>query len=286
MTLAHPWRRLGAAVLLSAALSGCSVVSMLNAMAPTGGLEIRNDVAYGPGARQKLDTYRPRDAAGSRPVIVFFYGGSWDSGSRDSYLFVAEALASRGFVVVVPDYRIYPDALFPTFLEDAAAAVAWTRAHAAELGGDPSRLFLMGHSAGAHIAGMLALDKQWLERAGLSPSQVSGWVGLAGPYDFLPLKEERLKTIFAPPETIARTQPINFVTAQAPPALLATGETDTTVSPGNSLRLAAKLRSVGVPVTEVRYPSLNHYTIIGALSVPMRGSYPVLDDVERFVRSR
>jgi acetyl esterase/lipase len=275
--------RAAAALLLAAALAGCSPISVLNAFAPTGALEIRSGIPYGSLPRQKLDVYRPREGPEPRPVIVFFYGGSWDSGTRESYLFAAEALASRGFVVVVPDYRIYPD-LFPVFLEDAAAAVAWTRANASQIGGDPRRLFLMGHSAGAHIAAMLALDSQYLARAGLSPSMLAGWIGLAGPYDFLPLTSARLKEIFAPEETIARTQPINFVTPGAPPALLATGETDPTVSPGNSQRLAAKLRAAGVPVTEKRYPDLNHYTIVGALSVPLRGSYRVLDDVEAFVK--
>lgn len=274
-----------AGALVAAALCGCSATAVLNALAPTGGLEISRDVAYGKLGRQKLDVYRPREGAAPRPVVVFFYGGSWETGSRDAYLFVGEALASRGFVAVVPDYRIFPEVRFPSFLEDAAAAVAWAKRHAAEYGGDPERVFVMGHSAGAHLAAMVALDPQFLAREGLTPAALSGFIGLAGPYDFLPLKRETLKAIFAPQETIARTQPINFVTASAPPAFLATGETDAEVSPGNSLRLAAKLREKGVAVTERRYPSVNHYTIIGALSVPLRGSYPVLDDVAAFVKA-
>ena len=278
--------RILAAALLLAALAACSATSILNVLSPTGDLDIRRDVAYGSLPRQKLDVYRPREGAGPRPVIVFFYGGSWDSGSRDGYLFVGEALASRGFVAVVPDYRIYPEVVFPGFVEDAATAVAWAKRHAAEIGGDPGRVFVMGYSAGAHLAAMVAFDKQYLAREGLAPSALSGLIGLAGPYDFLPLKSERLKTIFAPEGTIARTQPINFVSADAPPTLLATGENDTTVSPGNSVRLAAKLREKGVPVTELRYPSLTHYTIVGALAAPLRGDEPLLDDIERFVRSR
>jgi acetyl esterase/lipase len=279
------WRIL-AALLLAAALSGCSAVSVLNALVPTDGLEIRGAIAYGDNPRQRLDVYRPRDASGARPVIVFFYGGSWDSGSRESYLFVAEALVSRGFVVVVPDYRVYPEVVFPGFLEDAASAVAWTKRNAARFGGDPAKVFVMGHSAGAHIAAMIALDPQFLAREGLTPAALSGFIGLAGPYDFLPLKNETLKRIFAPPETIARTQPINFVTAAAPPALLASPETDSSVSPGNSQRLAARLREKGVSVTELRYPKLNHYTIVGSLAAPLRGGEPLLDEIERFVRGR
>lgn len=284
MTIAAHWRRLGAAALLAALLAGCSATSLLNALAPTEGLEIRRGIAYGEHPRQRLDTYRPREAAEPRPVIVFFYGGSWETGSRASYLFVAEALASRGFVVVVPDYRIYPEVVFPAFLDDGAAAVAWAARHAHEIGGDPGRLFVMGHSAGAHIAAMLAFDPQYLGRSGLTPAALRGLIGLAGPYDFLPLKNETLKRIFAPPESLARTQPINFVTPAAPPALLATPEVDSEVSPGNSARLSQKLRAAGVPVTELRYPELNHYTVIGVLSVPLRASHPLLDAIERFVR--
>lgn len=277
--------RLAAAMLCAALLSACSASSILNALAPTSDLEIRRDIAYGSHPRQQLDVYRLREGAPGRPVVVFFYGGSWDSGERASYLFVAEALASRGFVAIVPDYRVYPDVTFPGFLEDAAGAVAWARANAGRHGGDPGRIFLMGHSAGAHIAAMLALDPQFLAGAGLAPAQLSGFIGLAGPYDFLPLKKETLKRIFAPEAAIARTQPINFVSASAPPTLLATGEQDSVVSPGNTQRLAARLREKGVPVRELRYAGYDHYTIIGALAAPLRGGEPLLDEIERFVRS-
>ena len=158
-----------AAALLLAALAACSATSILNVLSPTGDLDIRRDVAYGTLPRQKLDIYRPKAGAVPRPVVVFFYGGSWDSGSRDGYLFVGEALASRGFVAVVPDYRVHPEVVFPTFLEDAAAAVAWAKRNAGDIGGDPSRVFVMGHSAGAHIAAMVALDPRYLAREGLTP---------------------------------------------------------------------------------------------------------------------
>ncbi|QJR11586.1 hypothetical protein DSM104443_02665 [Usitatibacter rugosus] len=282
-----PTRRAFALLLavLAAGLAGCSALSALNALTPVSDLEIRRDIAYGDGPRGKLDAYRRRDTPPNAPVIVFFYGGSWDSGERSSYLFAAEALSSRGFVVVVPDYRVYPAVTFPGFLDDAAASVAWTRAHARELGGNPDKLFLMGHSAGAHLAAMIALDPQYLARVGLTPKAVSGFIGLAGPYDFLPLKSPTLKTIFAPEETIARTQPITFASASAPPALLITGDEDTTVSPGNTTRLAQRLREKGASVTEVHYPTENHYTIVGRLAAPFRSGEPLLDEVDRFVRA-
>lgn len=283
-----PARRLAALalVVIAAGLAGCSASTLLNVLTPTADLEIRRDVAYGDGPRAKLDTYRRRDAPAGAPVIVFFYGGSWDSGDRGRYLFVAEALASRGFIAVVPDYRLYPTVVFPGFLDDAAAAVAWTKAHARELGGDPDKLYLMGHSAGAHLAAMVALDPQYLARVGLTPKAVSGFIGLAGPYDFLPLKSPTLKTIFAPEETIARTQPINFVTGSSPPALLATGDADDVVSPGNTIRLSQRMREKGISVTELHYPKQDHYTIVGYLAAPLRNGEPLLDEIDRFVRAR
>lgn len=272
-----------AAACLALALAGCSPLGILNALTPTRELEIRKDIAFGDHPRQRLDVYRPRNAVGPRPVVVFFYGGAWEMGSRDSYLFVAEALASRGYAVVVPDYRLYPEVTFPAFIEDGAAAVAWTLAHATQIGADPQKVFLMGHSAGAHMAAMLSLDASYLGRHALAPSAISGFVGLAGPYDFLPLSSDVLRKIFAPPEGVARTQPINFASAAAPPAFLATGEKDTTVYPRNTIRLAARLREAGVRVVERRYESLNHYTIIGYLAKPLRNGETLLDEIAAFI---
>lgn len=277
-------RRFALAALAAGFLAACSPMGVLNTLVSTGGLVQDRSIAYGTHPRQVLDTYRPAEPGAPRPVVVFFYGGSWDSGNRGSYLFVAQALAARGIIAVVPDYRVHPEVVFPTFLEDAAAAVAWTRANAARLGGDPAKIHVMGHSAGAHIAAMLALDPQWLAPHGMRPRDLAGLIGLAGPYDFLPLKNDTLRRIFAPESTIARTQPINFVTREAPRALLATGTTDESVSPGNSERLARKLREAGVTVTELRYPELGHISIVGVLAAPFQGRSPLVGEIERFVK--
>lgn len=264
-------------------LAACSVASVVNALVPTGALEIRHDLPYGEHPRQRLDAYRPRAQAdgATSPVVVFFYGGSWQGGNRGQYLFAAEALASLGFVVIVPDYRVYPEVVFPAFVEDGARAVAWARRHAPELGGDPARLFLMGHSAGAHIAALLALDPQYLDGAGESTKDLAGFIGLAGPYDFLPLESEVLRRIFAPPGRLASTQPINFVRGGEPPALLVTGEEDGIVNPGNTARLAARLRQHGSRVEERRYAGFNHYTLVGYLAAPVRDER-LMRDIARF----
>ena len=198
---------------------------------------------------------------------------------------MGEALASRGFVAVLPDYRLYPDVRFPEFLNDSAQAVRWTFDHVADYGGDPRRVFLMGHSAGGYIAAMVALDAQYLCAAGADPRQVRGLIGLAGPYDFLPLQARVTKAVFGFRDTPVTTQPIHFATAAAPPALLVTGKQDDLVDPGNVTRLAARMRENGVPVREIVYPDLGHRALVGALAAPLRNLGPVLDDVAGFVNA-
>ncbi len=273
----------GAAALAGAA--ACSPIRILNALTPANGVNITPGEPYGPDGAHRLDVYAPEGPGTSRPVVVFFYGGSWQNGRREDYYFAGAGLAARGFVAVLPDYGKYPQVVFPGFVEDGALAVAWARREARRFGGDPARIFVMGHSAGAHIAAMLSLDGRYLAAQGLAPAQLSGLVGLAGPYDFLPLRDPVLKTIFAPEETIARTQPITFASSGAPPAFLATGADDTTVNPRNTANLSARLRAAGVRVEEKRYEGLNHYTIVGALGEPLRSRHPVYPDVIAFLES-
>lgn len=215
--------------------------------------------------------------------MVFFYGGNWQSGSKDDYLFVAEALASRGFVVVVPDYRLYPEVRYPAFLEDGAAAVSWSLDNLAAWGGDPHRVFLMGHSAGAYIAAMLAFDDRWL---GPRRAQVRALVGLAGPYDFLPLVDPALKIIFGTEPDLKRTQPITFVDDRAPAVQVISGEGDGTVRVGNSQRLAAKIRATGGIAEERYYPDVSHLALVGSLAAPLRFLAPTLDDVTAFLTAQ
>jgi acetyl esterase/lipase len=268
--------------------SACSPVTILNALAPTGGIVEQHDIAYAPGARHALDVYTPAagKAAPGHPVVVFFYGGNWDDGNRGMYRFVGAELASRGVVAIIPDYRIYPEVVFPGFMEDAAQAVVWARDHAAQYGGDPKNLFLMGHSAGGQIATLLALDGDYLKAAGMSTRALAGVIGLAGPYDFLPLHDDRLKTIFGPEAQRPRSQPINYVTPAAPPMLLIAGSGDDTVDPGNTTRLAARLRSAGDQVTATIYPSVGHAQLIGAFASTLSFLAPVRRDVLAFITAR
>ncbi len=284
------WKRsalyLAGALALAACLSGCSGVGTLNALSPSGGSTVQTDVAYGSLQRQRLDVYRPTTAAppGGWPVVVFFYGGSWTSGQRSDYRFLGQALAARGVLTLVADYRLYPEVRYPDFLVDSAKATAWGLENAARLGGDPHRVFVMGHSAGGYNAAMVALDGRWLQPAGHQPRELAGWIGLAGPYDFLPTDNPDAQAVFFHPHYPPHAQPIEFAHAQAPRTFVGAATKDQLVSPERSTRqLAAKLQAAGVPVTLKLYPRASHTTLIGAFAWPLHWVAPVLDDVVAFI---
>ncbi|OYU15154.1 MAG: alpha/beta hydrolase [Alphaproteobacteria bacterium PA4] len=270
-----------------AAMSGCTrlgALNGLNAVTPGDGDtdRVARDIAFGSDPRQQLDVYAPAGARAA-PVIVFFYGGSWASGRRQDYDFAARALAARGFVVVVPDYRLVPQVRYPAFVEDGAAAVAWTVANIAGHGGDPQRIATMGHSAGGYIAVLLALEPRWLAAAG-APGAIKAAVGLAGPYDFAPFKPGgAADDAFGHFPDIPATQPITHARAGAPPLLLLTGDEDTTVLPRNVTVLAAAQQKLGSPVETRTYPGIGHIGIILAMSKPFRGKAPVVADTAAFL---
>jgi acetyl esterase/lipase len=275
------------ATLLSAlALGGCSATGTLGALTTSPQVEHVADLAYAPGPRHGVDVYRPRDG-GPHPVAIFFYGGSWQEGARAEYRFVGQSLAAQGVLTIIPDYRLYPDVVYPAFLADSAQAVRWAVEHAAAFGGDAQQLFLIGHSAGAYNAAMLALDPQWLRSVGLEPRRdVRGMIGIAGPYDFLPLRSDDLKAIFGPESTRAQTQPIHHVDGSPPPLLLLTDGSDKVVDPGNTQRLAAKVQAAEGEARAVVYPGLSHALVLGALAKPFGFLAPVRRDVLAFIVSR
>lgn len=273
--------------LLAALLSACSPLTALNdLLVPSNGWGIERDLAYGPNERQRLDIYTPVGMHRPAPVVIFLYGGAWSGGRRAWYRFVGEALTSRGYVVAIPDYRVYPEVRFPTFVEDAAAAVAWVRANAASFGGDPDRMFLMGHSAGAHIAALLVTDRSYLAAQGLDVSTVGGLIGLAGPYAFDPTLYSSTRAIFASAPSIEATQPVNFLQGGEPPMLLLHGAADTTVYPVNSLTLADRVRAKGGRVETIEYPDTGHVRLVLELARPFRRDGGVLDVVGRFIDDR
>jgi acetyl esterase/lipase len=262
-----------------------SLLSIFNALSPKdrGSRRVVGDVAYGPAARHRLDIYAPREQQGPLPVVFFIYGGSWMDGDRRNYGFAGHALAALGYVTVIADYRLVPEIEYPGFIEDGAAAFAWVTGHIAQYGGDGQRMALMGHSAGAYNAAMLALDPAYRERAG-TQGRVRCMVGLSGPYDFFPFDGPISLRTFGAVSDPRSTQPINYVTQEAPPMLLGHGGRDRLVYPRNSVALAQRLRQAGVVVEEAHYPRLGHPEPLLALSRPARGLAPVLADIDAFLR--
>lgn len=273
-------------VLASLASAGCLQASFFIANAPTfvGSFKRASDLQYGTDPRQRLDVYTPTKKGANLPVVVFWYGGSWMMGDKESYRFVGAALAERGYVVVLPDYRLFPLVKFPEFVQDGAQAVAWIQKHAAEYGGDPQRIVLMGHSAGAHTAAFLALNDRYLKSAGAKPEWIRGLIGLSGPYAIEP-NTVALNTIFSAPYTPADWQPIHFVSGNAPPTLLFHGLDDTVVDPVQSTRLRDALVKVGVPVTAELYPGRKHADTVAAIAWAAHNRGPVLDHSAKFIAS-
>ena len=285
----------GAALLAWVASATAGVgAGLLNAVAALRGHQGPADIAYGPLPRQRFDVYVPGtsidpvDKAAGSPLVIFIYGGSWSMGSRRDYRFAGEALAARGFTVMVVDYRLHPEVKYPGFLEDCARAVGYGLEHARELGADPHRVFLYGHSAGAYNVAMLALDPRWLRASGHSPDELAGWVGLAGPYNFLPIEDPGVKRVFDWPDTSPDTQPINHVgdVARPLPVFLGAAVHDKLVYPErNSIPLMDRMTARGTAVTFKAYEHVNHALLVGALSWPLTGLAPVLDDSVAFMRA-
>jgi acetyl esterase/lipase len=258
---------------------------MFDALAPhdRGTRRALRDVPYGPNARQKLDVYAPAGANGL-PVLIFFYGGSWRSGDKDDYEWLGAAFAAQGFVTVIADYRLVPEVVFPDFVSDCAGAVSWVQENISHHGGDPVKLVLCGHSAGAYNAMMLTLAPEFLGASGVEIGRIRGAIGLAGPYDFLPFDVDATHNAFGRAPDPALTQPVHFARGEAPPLLLLWGEDDTTVGRRNLDGLARAQRAAGGVVETITYPDVDHIDILLALSRPLRGRAPVLDDVSVFVR--
>ncbi|HXC54843.1 MAG TPA: alpha/beta hydrolase [Rhizomicrobium sp.] len=269
-----------AAVAAGFLLSAC--VPILNLAIPRSGYTVKSDIAYGADPRQRLDIYVPEGLTRQAPVILFFYGGSWSSGSKDLYRAFGQAFASQGIVTIVADYRLYPQVKYPAFLQDGAAALRFVHDTVAGSGGDPGRIFLAGHSAGAYIAVMLDADLQYLKEAHADPAWIRGVIGIAGPYDFLPLHDPELIDIFGGADVRA-TQPIDYIDGKRAPMLLAHGIGDETVGVGNSRRLAKRLNAVGSEYDEIEYPGVGHIGIVLSLAPGFRDRTTLRQDILKFV---
>ncbi|ARN76388.1 hypothetical protein BST96_11910 [Oceanicoccus sagamiensis] len=254
-----------------------------NYLADTGEYQ-QLEKSYGDKPELVLDIYSSKDNITNKPVVIFYYGGCWGACtdlSKQHYRFVAESLVSLGAVVVVPDYRRYPDVMFAEIIKDAALSVQWVGDHIGSYGGDADNIFLMGHSSGAHLAAMLTLNQNYLGKRDYS--RLQGLIGLAGPYDFLPLTKAYQQALFAPEQSYAQSQPINFVDGDEPPLLLLYGMADKTVKFKNHKNLSAKVQQMGGDVQIHIYKELDHKGLLAALSIPLRNQAAVRKDIGAFL---
>lgn len=248
--------------------------------------QIAEGLNYGTAPRQQLDIWAPANRGKQKlPVVIFYYGGAWVKGSRQEYGFAGRAFAAKGFIAVIPDYRLVPKVVFPSFVQDSALAVKWVRDNIAAYGGDPDRITLSGHSAGAYNAAMLALDTHYLRDIGVDPRVVRAAALLAGPYDFYPFDGPRSRGAFGAWPRPAETQPVTYAHAGAPPLFLAQGTADDVVKPRNAPRLAARLRAVGAPFVLREYPGQSHNDLVLGLSVPFRSSSTTLAESVAFLKA-
>jgi len=273
-----------AASLLAALLSACHPLRLVNLLVPRSGYDVHRGLAYGQDPRQKLDIYVPRGLKAPAPVLLFFYGGGWQGGNRDNYRGFGQAFASAGIVTVVADYRLYPAVKYPAFVADAAGAAAWLHSHAADYCGDIMRIFVSGHSAGAYNAVMLASEPDFIQAEGGELNWIRGVIGIAGPYDFLPMEEPAYIDMFHGRDN-PQSMPVNHVNGKRPPMLLVAGDQDGTVHPRNTASMAAKLRAFSSPVQEVHYPGTGHVGIILSLLPVFRGRTNLRQDMLDFIRS-
>ncbi len=261
---------------------GYSPAVLLNVTTPRWGYRVERAIPYGPDERHRLDVYLPKHKPQSAPALLFFYGGGFLSGNKCEYRFVGQALASFGFNVRIAHNGQFPDHRFPEFVEDGAKAAAFLQKTLPEFGGDPDRLFVAGHSAGAYIAIMLASCPKYLSEAGADQSVLAGAIGIAGPYDFLPITNATRIEIFGGPDRV-ETQPIYFIEGKRPPMLLLTGDRDVNILPHNTHNMAARMLEEGNDVEVIVYPGIEHFRIILALAPLFHGLIPIRADIARFV---
>ena len=249
------------------------------------GSQLRSQsILYGSDPQQSLDVYEPTQRSAVLPILIFVHGGSWKAGNHSNYEFVGRAFASKDYLTLVISYRGLPNHTYPDFISDVALATKWASVHGNEYGGDSSKIFIVGHSAGAYDAAMAVLDKRIFEAAGVDPGVIKGVAGLAGPYDFLPLDSSATIETFGHVADLPSTQPINFSRADAPPFLFLHGTADTTVYPKNSRSLQKHLTDKGAKATLIEYKDVSHVGIILDIAKPLRGNAPVLDDIDKFFK--
>ena len=277
-----------AILLFISAITACTNTGLfvVNSLAKLDDYSVYENIAYGPDEFNQLNVYVPANHSpeANLSTVIFFYGGCWGgcrTYTKEHYLFVAQALTSQSYITVLTDYRRYPHVKFPEIIDDARASVEWVKSNINQFGGNPGSIYLMGHSAGAHLGAMLTFNKTYLQPE--TYAGIKGFIGLAGPYDFLPLTKPYQQAVFAPPSKYPESQPINFVDGQEPPLLLLYGNNDKIIKPRDIQNLSAKVAAIGGSVTSHYYDDIDHISILSALSIPKQNSQSVLNDIIRFL---
>ena len=243
------------------------------------------DLPYGKHERQKLDVVWSDDNK-EAPVVIFFHGGSWRWGVKDFYREIGEEFARNGVTFVLANYRLYPEVRFPAFVEDAAQVVKWTRAHVARYSADPEKIFLMGHSSGAHIVSHLALDEKYLKAVGGDFSWIKGVVGLSCPYTFQPSTEWMYEDIFFPLANSPKVIPISLVDGDEPPFLVLHGRHDYLVDVKQAEAFVKRIKAKGGEVTHKIFNFHGHFSMIRRLTSWYVGPKGILHEVLDFVQTK
>lgn len=285
---------------------------LMNALAFSRKVKRYKNLSYANDTRHKLDLYAPKlkgpsSAANqvvNNSVIVFVYGGAWDSGHKDNYKFAAVELAKLGYITAVPNYRLYPDVKFPHFIEDVASACAALPQQLVSLGLKPQvslqhplSIILIGHSAGAHTVAMLNTEPKYLKQAEAN-IKIQACIGLAGPYD-LPLDDPLVTGKFDGVQLhdISEQQhdmghvhnhhdanPINLATDKMSKMLLMHGRADETVGLYHLERFSQRLTELKVEHQTIIYDKVPHRHIVGGLSKLFQFMNPVYKDIAAYLR--
>ena len=258
---------------------------VINALARSGRYRVYTDVPYGADDRNRLDYYIRTDTAEdpvhARPLVLFFYGGNWQSGRRQDYRFVADTLCKMGCDVIVPDYRLYPEVRFSGIIDDVSLAATWLFQNKQI---DPGRpIFIMGHSAGAQLGSLLCLNQALLSHIDAVERRIAGFIGLSGPYDFYPYTEESHWDLFSPERAYPNSQAVNFVRAGGPPLYLLHGKEDSRVRRGHSKSLMEKQIAAGGDASREVYEGVGHVDMVVSFSVFHRRKSQAVKDVENFI---
>ncbi len=234
------------------------------------------DVAYfdGPGAdpvRHKLDLYLPQGEK-DFPVLFFIHGGSWRHGDKN-FLGVYEALgtffARRGTACVVINYRLSPAVRHPEHIRDVARAFNWTFRNIAKYGGRPDRIFVSGHSAGGHLAALLATDPEWLKAVGLKTDAIRAVIAISGVYDLTELPRAFAVRTFGPESAVEAASPTRLVRPGLPPFLILYADHDLPACDRKPAEAFAKaLREKGTEAETVEIAGSNHFKMVLSVCVP------------------